>query len=63
MGKSDKEMVGNIAINDSLLLESFIFKIIKRHFGSEPYYAELLNLFHEVSKNLILISNFLWENF
>jgi len=47
LGTNAKEMVGLIAVNDSLLLESFIFKIIKKHFQQEPYYAELVNLFHE----------------
>uniref|UniRef100_A0A7S2UU78 Farnesyl diphosphate synthase n=1 Tax=Fibrocapsa japonica TaxID=94617 RepID=A0A7S2UU78_9STRA len=43
--KSDVKM---IAINDSFLLESAVFRILKRHFGSEPYYAKLVDLFHEV---------------
>jgi len=47
LGSKPEEMVGLIAVNDSLLLESFIFKIIKKHFGHEPYYADLVNLFHE----------------
>jgi farnesyl diphosphate synthase len=41
--------VGNIAINDSFLLESFVFTLLKRHFGSEPYYGDLLDLFLEVT--------------
>jgi len=49
MGQSPKEMIGNIAINDSLLLESFLFKVIRRHFSGEPYYAQLLDLFHEMT--------------
>uniref|UniRef100_A0A7S2JT51 Farnesyl diphosphate synthase n=1 Tax=Leptocylindrus danicus TaxID=163516 RepID=A0A7S2JT51_9STRA len=40
--------VGNIAINDSFLLESFCFTMIKKHFGMEPYYGRLLELFLEV---------------
>lgn len=41
--------VGLIAINDGILLSSHIFLILKRHFKSEPYYADLLDLFNEVS--------------
>ena len=40
--------VGNIAINDSFLLESFCFTMLKKHFGMEPYYGRLLELFLEV---------------
>lgn len=63
MGTSPKEMIGNIAINDSFILESLIYRILKRHFSTEPYYADLLNLFHEttyqteVGQLLDLISN------
>ncbi|KAL7568599.1 hypothetical protein ACA910_022702 [Epithemia clementina (nom. ined.)] len=36
--------VGLIAINDSFLLESFVFGILKRHFSNTPYYAALVDL-------------------
>jgi hypothetical protein len=36
--------VNLVAINDSFLLESAVFCILKRHFGNEPYYTELLEL-------------------
>lgn len=39
-----------IAINDSFILESCVYKILKRYFGTEPYYAELLDLFIEVTR-------------
>ena len=42
--------VNNIAINDSFLLESFVFTFIKQHFREEPYYTELLELFLEVTQ-------------
>jgi len=63
LGNSEKEMVGLIAVNDSLLLESFIFKIVKKHFQGESYYVDLLNLFHdtihqtEIGQLLDLTSN------
>jgi farnesyl diphosphate synthase len=41
--------VGMVAINDSFLLESLIYKVIKRHFRSEPHYLSLVELFHEVT--------------
>ena len=41
--------VGLVAINDSFILESLIYKVIKKHFRSESYYVDLLELFHEVT--------------
>ena len=40
--------VGTVAINDGIILESCIYRILKSHFKSSPYYTELLDLFHEV---------------
>jgi len=40
--------VGNIAINDSFLLESFVFTMLKQHFGHETYYLQLVELFLQV---------------
>ena len=39
-----------IAVNDSFILESVVFKILKRYFGSEPFYLQLLDLFIEVTR-------------
>nr|AKH49589.1 farnesyl pyrophosphate synthase [Rhizosolenia setigera] len=39
--------VGTIAVNDSFLLESFVFTFLKEHFGKEPYYIKLVELFLE----------------
>ena len=41
--------VGTVAINDGIILESCMYRILKNHFRSTPYYTELLDLFHEVS--------------
>jgi len=49
MGTSPNEKIGNIAINDSFILEALIYKIIRKYFSNEPYYGELLNLFHETT--------------
>lgn len=37
------------AVNDSLLLESFIFFMLKMYFDKSPHYLQLLELFNEVS--------------
>lgn len=44
-----KSDVGMIAINDSFILESVIYRLIKKYFRSESYYVEILDLFHEVT--------------
>lgn len=44
-----KENVGNIAINDSFMLEAAIYVLLKRYFRQDPYYVDLLDLFHEVT--------------
>ncbi|GAM21444.1 hypothetical protein SAMD00019534_046190, partial [Acytostelium subglobosum LB1] len=42
-------LVGNIAINDSLILESCIYIFVRKYFRSQPYYADLLDLFHDTT--------------
>jgi hypothetical protein len=39
-----------IAINDSFILESCVFKMLKRYFGKEPYYMQVVDLFLEVTR-------------
>ena len=41
--------MGNIAINDFLLIEATIYKLLKKHVCHKPYYVDVLDLFHEVS--------------
>lgn len=41
--------VGMIAINDSFMLESSIFLLLKKYFKSEKCYVDLMELFHEVT--------------
>ncbi|KAL9935041.1 hypothetical protein V8E36_006117 [Tilletia maclaganii] len=43
------EGVHNIAINDSFMLEGAIYYLLKKHFRSEPYYVDLLELFLETT--------------
>uniref|UniRef100_A0A803T3M1 Farnesyl pyrophosphate synthase n=1 Tax=Anolis carolinensis TaxID=28377 RepID=A0A803T3M1_ANOCA len=57
-----KEGVGLAAVNDSLLLESSIYRLLKRHCRGQPYYLNLLELFlqsayqTELGQTLDLIS-------
>ncbi|KAF8203335.1 isoprenoid synthase domain-containing protein, partial [Pholiota molesta] len=41
--------VGMVAINDSFMLEAAIYRLLKVHFRSESYYADLLDVFHETT--------------
>jgi len=43
------EKVGEIAINDAFMLEAAIYVLLKKHFKQEPYYVDLLELFHDVT--------------
>lgn len=38
-----------VAINDGIVLESCIYRILQKHFRGTPHYALILELFHEVS--------------
>lgn len=42
------QSVGNIAINDSFMLEAAIYWLLKKHFRQSPCYVDLLEVFHEV---------------
>merc|ERR1712232_523064 len=41
--------VGLLATNDFLMEEMFVYKILKRHFGQEPYFVWLVDLFLETT--------------
>jgi len=45
----NRQTVGTIAINDSFIVESHIYMMLKKHFRHQPYYAELVDLFHETA--------------
>merc|ERR1712196_90504 len=45
-----KENVQLVAINDSFILESCVYKILKKYFGNEPYYMQLVDLFIETTR-------------
>lgn len=44
-----QEGIGLDAINDALLLESSIYRLLKKYCGEHPYYVHLLELFLQVS--------------
>ena len=44
-----QDRVGLIAINDSFMLESGIYLILKQRFRSHPAYIDLVELFHETT--------------
>eukprot|EP00928_Gymnodinium_smaydae_P075335 TRINITY_DN58358_c0_g1_i1.p1 TRINITY_DN58358_c0_g1~~TRINITY_DN58358_c0_g1_i1.p1 ORF type:complete len:414 (+),score=70.67 TRINITY_DN58358_c0_g1_i1:59-1300(+) len=41
--------VNKIALNDAFMLEMIVYKVLKRHFANEPYYAQLVDLFLETT--------------
>lgn len=41
--------VGLVAINDGIILESCLYRILKKHFSSMPSYVHLMDLFHEIT--------------
>ncbi|KAJ8508853.1 hypothetical protein ONZ45_g8925 [Pleurotus djamor] len=41
--------VGNIAINDSFMLEAAIYWLLKKHFRQSSCYVDLLEVFHETT--------------
>eukprot|EP01112_Ceratiomyxa_fruticulosa_P017580 TRINITY_DN549_c0_g1_i1.p1 TRINITY_DN549_c0_g1~~TRINITY_DN549_c0_g1_i1.p1 ORF type:complete len:388 (+),score=84.69 TRINITY_DN549_c0_g1_i1:125-1288(+) len=49
LSSNPDDKIGNIAINDSFILEACIYRIVKKYFKHEAYYGELLDLFLETS--------------
>jgi len=41
--------VGLLATNDFLMIEMLVYKVLKRHFGEDPYFVWLVDLFLETS--------------
>lgn len=41
--------IGMVAINDAFILESTIYILLKKYFKQDPYYIDLVELFHEVT--------------
>ena len=47
--------VGLVACNDYIILESCIYRVLKKHFAGKSYYPLLLDFFHEVRPLMHLI--------
>ncbi|KAJ3136990.1 Farnesyl pyrophosphate synthetase [Physocladia obscura] len=43
------EGVGMVAINDAFIVEAAIYRLIKKYFRGQSWYADLLDLMHEVT--------------
>jgi len=41
--------VNLIAINDAFMVDALMYRLLKRHFKDEPYYAQIVDLFQETS--------------
>ncbi|EDO40981.1 predicted protein [Nematostella vectensis] len=41
--------VGNIAINDGIMIEQTVFRLLKKHIKHQSYYVDVVELFHEVA--------------
>jgi len=48
-GADESDEVQLIAINDSFIIFSGLFRLLKKYFRSFPYYVDLLELFNEVT--------------
>jgi geranylgeranyl pyrophosphate synthase len=48
--------VGNIAINDAFMLEAAIYQLLRTHFRNEKYYVDLLEIYHDVSKVVWIVT-------
>jgi len=48
------ENLGTAAINDGQLLEQGLYQLLGRYFRDKPYYARVLELFHDVSLKTIM---------
>ena len=55
--------LGVKAFNDSILLEACIYEVIKTYCRDQPFYADILDLFHDVSKGLTYLRLYLYKNF
>lgn len=49
-----KEGIGMMAINDSFYLEAAIYKILKKYFRQQTYYADIVDLFHETTLQTVI---------
>ena len=45
--------VGLVAVNDAMYLEACLYRLLHKHLSAEPYYLDILHLFHDVTSLLI----------
>nr|BBH72801.1 farnesyl diphosphate synthase-3 [Nasutitermes takasagoensis] len=50
--------IGPAAINDGLLLEQSLYQLLRRYFRDKPYYACVLELFHDTTFNTVMGETF-----
>lgn len=46
-----------VACNDYIILESCIYRILKKHFAGRSFYPQLLDFFHEVLALHLVLSH------
>lgn len=46
---ASRERVGLIAINDGMVLEAIIYRLLKKYFDEQPFYVNLLEIFLETT--------------
>lgn len=44
-----KDDVGMMAINDAILMEAGIYKLLRLYFGDKPYYVDLVDILHNTT--------------
>ena len=49
-----QEHIGLMALNDSCYLEAAIYKILKTYFKQQPYYIDIVELFHETTMQTVM---------
>jgi farnesyl diphosphate synthase len=45
--------LGATGFNDALMLESAVYILLKKYFGNKEYYADLLDIMHDVNHKTV----------
>nr|BBH72800.1 farnesyl diphosphate synthase-2 [Nasutitermes takasagoensis] len=48
------ENIGPAAVNDAMLLEQGLYQLLRRYFHDKPYYARVLELFHDITLKTVM---------
>lgn len=54
-----KDNRGLAAFNDAILIEAGLYSLLRKHFREEPYYTDVLELFHSVGIAAIVAYSYL----